>query len=204
MSARINDQEIASNQVHRINPGDILGFGQLKNGFRVYMAIKGGIQTELSLNSRSFYKPITNMNRISNNMELPYIPCEGFDPRIMQVKPDTFWKRDQLQVYPGPEFYLLDQKQQEGLFVRSFTVAKENNRMAYQLQEHLSPNTHSMLTSATLPGTVQLTPSGRLIILMTDGQTTGGYPRILQLAQGSINLLAQKKFGDKLEFVLQE
>ena len=83
-------------------------------------------------------------------------------------------------------------------------MAKENNRMAYQLEEHLCPNTHSMLTSATLPGTVQLTPAGKLIILMMDGQTTGGYPRILQLSERSINLLAQKKYGDKIEFVLQK
>jgi allophanate hydrolase subunit 2 len=55
-----------------------------------------------------------------------------------------------------------------------------------------------MLTSATLPGTVQLTPAGKLIILMRDGQTTGGYPRVLQLDTKSIALLSQKKFGDKV------
>jgi allophanate hydrolase subunit 2 len=58
------------------------------------------------------------------------------------------------------------------------------------------------LTSATLPGTVQLTPSGKLIVLMKDGQTTGGYPRILQLSDKSISILAQKKFGDNASFKL--
>ena len=74
--------------------------------------------------------------------------------------------------------------------------------MAYQLEEYLSAKSHPMLTSATLPGTVQLTPAGKIIILMRDGQTTGGYPRIMQLTQNSIDLLAQKKFGDKVEFTL--
>jgi allophanate hydrolase subunit 2 len=59
-----------------------------------------------------------------------------------------------------------------------------------------------MLTSGTLPGTIQLTPAGRLIILMKDGQTTGGYPRVLQLSEASICTLAQKKSGDKLLFKL--
>ncbi|MCX2719708.1 biotin-dependent carboxyltransferase family protein [Lentiprolixibacter aurantiacus] len=204
MSAKLNGESIGINEVHEIEPGDILSFGQLKKGLRVYLAIKGGFQTASILNSRSFYKPITEMNRIREHMELPYTPCDSYVPKIMQVKPDTFWKRNQLQVYPGPEFDLLDDKQLEGLFVRSFTIAKENNRMAYQLEEHLSPNIHSMLTSATLPGTVQLTPAGKIIILMVDGQTTGGYPRILQLSEGSINLLAQKKHGDKIEFVIQK
>lgn len=204
MSAKLNDQDIAPNEVHEINPDDILSFGKLKKGLRVYLAIKGGIQTETTLESRSFYKPLTELNRIKDNMELPYDPCDHFVPKIMQVKPDTFWKRNHIEVYQGPEFSLLEDKQLEGLFTRLFTIAKENNRMAYQLEEHLSPNSHTMLTSATLPGTVQLTPAGKLIILMMDGQTTGGYPRILQLSESSINLLAQKKYGDKIEFVLKK
>ena len=59
-----------------------------------------------------------------------------------------------------------------------------------------------MITSATLPGTVQLTPKGKLIILMRDGQTTGGYPRIMQLSAAAISVLAQKKFGDVISFKL--
>ncbi|MCE2612267.1 biotin-dependent carboxyltransferase family protein [Flavobacteriaceae bacterium D16] len=202
MSAKINNEPIELNEVHQIAPEDIVSFGKLKKGLRTYMAIKGGFQIEQILNSRSFYQPITKLDRIKDNMELDYTPCEAYSPRIIQIKPDTFWKRNKIHVYPGPEFALLDDKQLEGLFANTFTVAKENNRMAYQLEEHLSPNTYTMLTSATLPGTVQLTPAGKLIILMVDGQTTGGYPRILQLSERSINLLAQKKYGDKIEFVL--
>ena len=51
--------------------------------------------------------------------------------------------------------------------------------MACQLEPSLPAHQIRIITSATLPGTVQITPSGRLIILLRDGQTTGGYPRIL-------------------------
>ena len=105
-----------------------------------------------------------------------------------------------IEVQKGPEFDLLNQSQLTQLFAEPFTVSKENNRMAYQLNEYLDGHTMKMLTSATLPGTVQLTPAGRLIILMKDGQTTGGYPRILQLTNTSICVLAQKKFGDTIKF----
>ena len=74
--------------------------------------------------------------------------------------------------------------------------------MAYQLDETIDSHSISMLTSATLPGTVQFTPSGKLIILMKDGQTTGGYPRILQLTDKAISILAQKKSGDHFSFKL--
>ncbi len=75
--------------------------------------------------------------------------------------------------------------------------------MAYQLEETLEHSLPSILTSPVLPGTVQLTPSGQLIILMRDCQTTGGYPRVLQLIEAAINLLSQKKFGDAFCFTLE-
>jgi len=75
--------------------------------------------------------------------------------------------------------------------------------MAYQLQETIPGHNRSMITSATIPGTVQFTPTGKLIILMKDGQTTGGYPRVLQLSNTAICILAQKKFGDMVDFHLK-
>ena len=76
--------------------------------------------------------------------------------------------------------------------------------MAYQLENLIANKLDQIITSLVLPGTVQLTPSGRLIILMRDCQTTGGYPRILQLSESSINLLSQKKVGDKIKFKLKK
>ncbi|MGB7786903.1 MAG: allophanate hydrolase subunit 2 family protein, partial [Salinimicrobium sp.] len=77
-----------------------------------------------------------------------------------------------------------------------------NNRMGIQLQEELPNTLDAILTGPVLPGTVQLTPSGKLIVLMRDGQTTGGYPRVLQLSEAGINALAQKLPGEKFRFIL--
>ena len=49
-----------------------------------------------------------------------------------------------------------------------------------------------------MPGTVQLTPQGKLIILMRDAQVTGGYPRIFQLTEQSINILSQKPLKSQI------
>jgi allophanate hydrolase subunit 2 len=55
-----------------------------------------------------------------------------------------------------------------------------------------------MLSSGVQPGTVQLTHGGQAIILMRDGQTIGGYPRVLQCASQSLDRLAHLKVGDEL------
>ena len=84
-----------------------------------------------------------------------------------------------------------------------FTISSDNSRMGYRLNETIPNNFESMLTSGVLPGTVQLTPSGKLIVLMRDCQVTGGYPRVLQLSENAINILAQKTTGDQLRFVVE-
>jgi allophanate hydrolase subunit 2 len=58
----------------------------------------------------------------------------------------------------------------------------------------------SIITSPVLPGTIQLTPSGKLIILMKDCQTSGGYPRVLQLDAASMVTLSQKYTREVLKF----
>jgi antagonist of KipI len=49
-------------------------------------------------------------------------------------------------------------------------------------------------------GTVQLPPAGTPIILMADRQTTGGYPRIGEIATVDLPLVAQLKPGDRVRF----
>jgi biotin-dependent carboxylase-like uncharacterized protein len=202
LEAKLNDTPIENHQVVQVSEGDILSFGKLKGGFRTYLAVKGGFQTEKVLGSRSQYFPVTKKKRIKDGDEIPYTETISYQPLISEVKIEDHFLTDELEVFKGPEFSLLTDKQLAELFAKPFTVSKANDRMAYQLNELVEGHSHSMLTSGTLPGTVQLTPAGRLIILMKDGQTTGGYPRILQLSEAAICVLAQKKSGDSLSFKL--
>ncbi|WP_086476531.1 5-oxoprolinase subunit C family protein [Arenibacter amylolyticus] len=202
MSASINDSPVSNYTVIKIEKGDVLSYGKLEGGFRAYLGIKNGFKTPAVLGSRSFYFPITEFSSIKDMVELPYDPITDFSPKISEMKVDSGLAKESLKVFHGPEFGELTDGQLKELFAREFTVANQNNRMAYQLNETITGSDLSMLTSATLPGTVQLTPSGKLIILMMDGQTTGGYPRILQLSDKAIGLLAQKKSGDAIRFKL--
>ena len=74
--------------------------------------------------------------------------------------------------------------------------------MAFQLCEIIRNQIKPIITSLVMQGTVQLTPSGKIIILMRDNQTCGGYPRILQLTENSINKLSQKYMNNKIKFTL--
>nr|WP_298790005.1 biotin-dependent carboxyltransferase family protein [uncultured Allomuricauda sp.] len=202
LSATLNNKPIDNNQVIRVNQGDILSYGKLENGFRNYLAVKGGFKSEEILGSRSQYYPVTHKKCLKDGDEISFNEIQSFAPSISEVKIKNHYELDYLEVDKGPEYDMLSDKQLESLFSRQFTVSKANNRMAYQIEELITGHDTTMLTSGTIPGTVQFTPAGRLIVLMKDGQTTGGYPRILQLTEEAISVLAQKKFGDTLTFKL--
>ncbi|MEZ4970702.1 MAG: biotin-dependent carboxyltransferase family protein [Flavobacteriaceae bacterium] len=203
MSVTLNDIGIENYKVYKVKAGDVLSYGKLIKGYRAYLGIKGGFITPTVLGSRSFYKPITEQDRINKMSGLPYNRCKLFSPKISKLKVDSILDKSQLEVYKGPEYGLLTDKQLAQIFYKEFSAANENNRMAYQFNESIEGYAGSMLTSATLPGTIQLTPAGKLIVLMKDGQTTGGYPRILQLSDMAISILSQKKSGDIISYKLK-
>ena len=49
-------------------------------------------------------------------------------------------------------------------------------------------------------GTVQVPPDGQPIVLLADGQTIGGYPKIAVVATVDLPLLAQLRPGDTIGF----
>jgi len=202
MSATLNNKPVSNYKVLSVNEGDILSYGRLTKGFRAYLAVKGGIKTKNILNSQSQYFPITSSGCLKEKDALDYMEITSFEPKISELKVVSHLDETVLEVSKGPEYGLLENKHMEELFFMEFSVAKEYSRMGYQFEEKIMGHNLTMLTSATLPGTVQLTPSGKLIVLMKDGQTTGGYPRILQMSDNAISILAQKKFGDTVSFKL--
>ncbi|SEQ53539.1 biotin-dependent carboxylase uncharacterized domain-containing protein [Hyunsoonleella jejuensis] len=205
MKASINKNRIENNRIISIKKGDVLRYGTLVSGFRTYLAVSGGFKTKEVLGSKSMYQGITEYRNLKKGDVLNINKSlTASQKHFAGLKiDDSYLTSSTLEVYQGLEFDRLSEIQKKQLFKTIFTVSKDNNRMAYQLKEPFENNLEPILTSSVLPGTVQLTPSGKLIVLMRDCQTTGGYPRVLQLSEMAINTLAQKFTGDKINFNLK-
>ncbi len=201
LSPKINNGSIEMNKVHNIFEEDVLNFGKLNYGYRTYLAVKGGFITDKIMGSRSMYYPITEKQKLKNGEVLFTKKLKTYDNHSNKYvfDYDEHFKKKIICVYPGPEFNKLNKKQIIDLTSSEFTISNNNNRMAYQLNELFQNDIDPIISSLVLSGTVQLTPSGKLIILMRDNQTCGGYPRILQLDEESINRLSQKHAGKKIK-----
>ena len=204
MQAKIDNKAVELNKSVIVNKGSVLSFDGLKRGIRGYIGVNGGFQTPVVLGSRSMYPQVTGSHVLKAGDELKVIPLkkESLNQHAHLKVNSTYLDSETIEVFQGLEFEFLTRAQQKQLFNAVFHVSKLNNRMAYQLEELLPNNLEPILTSGVLPGTVQLTPSGKLIVLMRDCQTTGGYPRVLHLKEEALAVLGQKKFMDQIIFKL--
>ncbi len=178
-----------------------LEIGRVKKGNYGYLGILGGFSTEKVLGSGSFHPTLLPNARLKKGMQLVYIKTHfndvNFYARVIPIH-DKF-SRTKLDVYPGPEFNTLSESDQQKLLSQKYFVNSSSNRMAIQLGNVPKISTPEIITAPVQPGTVQLTPSGQLLVLMRDAQTTGGYGRILQLTDYAINSLAQCEIGEGYE-----
>jgi biotin-dependent carboxylase-like uncharacterized protein len=199
LSPMLNTQSVKLNTRIQIAKNDCLTFGKRHYGCRTYMAVKRGFQTEFIMHSHSMYEQITSQSRLYKG-NLISITEQNYSTNtsFASLKIDkAHFDIGNIEVYKGLEFNNLSNAEQELLFSTEFTISKDSNRMAYQVHETIENTLKPIITSLVLPGTVQLTPSGKLMFLMRDCQVTGGYPRILQVSEHSINQLSQKFLGDK-------
>ena len=200
-SPQLNDKSISMNHIFRANPGDILNFGKVIYGNCCYLGVKRGFQSERKMGSYSQYQNVTAEPRLVKGDWVNHFTTKEFPIRgaVVKTNADHFISH-LIEVRKGPEFKLLIEKELN----TELTLSPMSNRMAFQFEERIkvTKGMGKMLTSSAQPGTVQLTPSGQLVVLMRDCQTTGGYPRVLQLTENAINRLAQKKPGDQIQFTL--
>ncbi|MCK0130985.1 biotin-dependent carboxyltransferase family protein [Flavobacteriaceae bacterium F08102] len=204
-SPTLNGRGVSMNSPVGIHPGDVLRFKFPRNAALGYLAVAGGIQTEIVMRSRSLLRGVTKFACLAGGMRLPIRSLSEMKLVLGGLKEvdDAHFNASEISVMPGPEFDHLRTLEKSAILTRFFTLSRDCNRIGFRMAETIAYVKPSpMLTGAVMPGTVQLTPSGGLIVLMKDCQVTGGYPRVLQLTPSGISRLAQKRPGDKIRFKL--
>ena len=86
IAATLNNEPVDNYTVIKVGNGDILSYGRLEKGFRGYLAVKGGFQTEKLLHSRSQFYPVTKSARLKDGDEVPYKETKSYEPKISEVK----------------------------------------------------------------------------------------------------------------------
>lgn len=201
---RLNGDKISNLTRVFVPAGSVLKFTPPKHGVFGYIGIQDGIQVESILNSLSYYPNISDSFLLKKGQALTTNEHSQKGKFNARVVAQTESQNETIEVYPGPEFHLLSSQIQKDLLLTTFKVGANSNRMGYEIEHSKELQTKEIITAPVQPGTVQLTPSGTLICLMRDAQTTGGYARAFQLTENAINKLSQKRIGEEITFKICE
>ena len=201
-----------------------LRFGRPRLGCRAYLAIGGGVDVPSLFGSRSTYlrggfgghegRALRPGDMLALGAPSP-ASCRvgravagGSDGLTiarwsigMSLRP-RYGSEPTVRVVAGAHADLLDAPSRAALSASAFRVSSSSDRMGYRLEGvtlRLARDTELMSEGVAF-GTIQLPPGGDPIILMADRQTSGGYPRIGEVASVDLPLLAQLKPGDGVRF----
>jgi antagonist of KipI len=84
----------------------------------------------------------------------------------------------------------------------AFIVSPDSDRMGTRLEgvELRRREDFDLISEAVVPGTIQIPPNGRPIVLLRDCQTIGGYPKIAHVITMDLSIAAQLRPGDRVRF----
>ncbi|MFZ1788504.1 MAG: hypothetical protein WAT92_09340 [Saprospiraceae bacterium] len=202
ISFSIDGEIYTGTQRVQIPKGGVLKILSLPHHNWAYLAILGGFNSEQILGSRSMMKGVTTLDRLYKGMTIPFTHSNGAMSGLT-VKLGKEKEQD-IKIMPGPEFKLLPKPVQNKVFNQPLMISPQSNRQAYILDGFDQEISNSQIKSGYTPaGTIQITPAGKLFVLMKDGQTTGGYFRIGFLDKEDLGQLAQIPFGEKVQFKIK-
>ena len=106
-----------------------------------------------------------------------------------------------LDLAPGPQADLFDERAMAALYGSAFSVGPDSNRMGYRLAgPTVGASTHDIVSDGLTVGAVQVPGNGQPVLLMADHQTTGGYPKPGVVAADSVVHAAQLVPGRRVRF----
>ena len=204
-SAFINSQQIKYYQPLLVLKNDVLEIIYNQNGTRTYIAVRGGFDATEIMKSKSVCllagigAPLQKEGSLKFE-KLFTLPSKTITTPMPSPNYPT---STVVRVMPGAEKLRMTTESIQRFYSQPFTLSPRFDRMGYHLQglELQLKDDSELLSTAVNKGTIQLTPNGKIIILMNDCQTTGGYPRIAQVAAVDLSLIAQLKPGDTIRFV---
>jgi antagonist of KipI len=208
-AVRLNDAAVAiGDGPLRARPGDAVTFGLRRRGARAYVAVAGGFLVAPVLGSRSTHvlsrlgglegRALRAGDRIGfGGSTRSFERCQT--PALTLPEGGA-----RLRVLPGPHADRFERVIVTKLHSSRYVLSPRCDRMGYRLEGPplpWAPGTAELISSATVPGAVQVPSEGQPILLMADRATTGGYPMIATVITADLPLAGQLVPGEWIEFV---
>lgn len=189
--------------------GDTLTGRALRGGARAYLCVRGGVavpgvfgsaSTHLASGIGGFHgRPVAPGDR------LPLGPTPAMPTCDRPIDPTDlpgYRMGDSVRVTTGPQSSWFQRDAAATLTSATWLVAEACDRMGLRLEGPALPavDTRELVTEGVALGAMQVPPDGRPIVLFVEHQTSGGYPKIANVAAVDMARLGQLRPRDAVRF----
>jgi antagonist of KipI len=206
--AGIDEEPLPGWRSATLPAGGVLRIGACRQGARAWLAVSGGIRVPDILGSagtdlRGGFGGMEgralragdrlHVEPFAETVERARIASWWIDPHALDAEPPS-----PIRVLPGSDAT----DPGDGLFEHEWAIAPASDRQGLRLAGRplAVRDARERVSEPVAPGTVQLPPDGRPIVLLADAQTHGGFPRIGHVIRADRGRLAQLRAGGKARF----
>lgn len=221
MVPKVNGEDRPSWEAFAVSADDVLSFGYLTSGARMYLSVAGGIDVPEVLGSRSTYG-LGAMGgfqgrKLAEGDVLPVGADGSADGRVGRSVPDdlrsTFPKEVEVRVVMGLYDHLLAPEGREAFLSTDWTLTPVADRVGFRYQgatlalnEREQPfgagHDPSNIVDAPYPiGSIQVPGAVEPIILHRDAVSGGGYFMIGTVVSADLDVVGQSAPNTKTRFV---
>ncbi len=205
----VGGREVGSQTVVRAQPGEEVRLGSPPVGLRCYLAVRGGVEAEPVLGSRSRDvmaelgpEPLAAGQTVAvgspsgdlpgvDVLPGPRLPTNG-DPVVLRA---VRGPRDDRLVDP------------EALASGTWVAAGASNRIGIRLEGEpltVRDDAPPLPSEGAWRGAVQVPPAGEPVLFLADHPVTGGYPVVAVLLDADVDRAAQVRPGQQIRFAWAE
>ena len=212
---QVASRALPAGHVANLQAGDELKFGRAQIGCRCWLAISGGIDVPVVLGSCStdlranFGGLEGRALRNGDRLSLGEFRWSGTTAKVgisAWTAPHDWAipasRHPILRFVRGVDWDRFNASTAQRFSSEAFTVSPDSDRMGVRFDgpELKREDEVDLISEAVAPGTIQVPPNGKPILLLGDCQTIGGYPRMAHVITVDLGIAAQLRAGDRVRF----
>jgi antagonist of KipI len=205
LAAQINDSPAPLWTVFALQAGDRLSFTRPVEGCRAYLGIRGGFDGPTFMGSKATFtkgqmgRPLKAGDTLSTQSFMTHFSTSRAVPA--HYRPN-FGPHQIIRVIVGPQADYFSAGGMETFLGQEYTLDSKSDRQGFRLRGPPIEIARGpdIISDPTPLGAIQVPGDGNPIILMRDGQVTGGYAKIAVVIRADIDRLAQTAPGQCLRF----
>jgi KipI family sensor histidine kinase inhibitor len=182
-------------------PDNVLRFLGRRSGCRAYVAFEGGLEVPTVLGSRSTDLTGGFGGHAGRALRARDLLCLGRDEGVASAEARLPALESQvavLRVVLGPQDDHFEPEVVQHFLGETYSVTADSDRVGCRLSgtRVVASGPSEIVSDGMVPGCIQVPPNGQPIVMLGDGPTTGGYPKIATVITADLGRLAQLVPGE--------